>query len=363
MPSIPGPCPPPRYGQSQLLLDDRPLIIVGGCGGPNVNFSDVWLLDFDLQGDEEWRWTQIKVSAILWMIDWFLIILLQVLNPELTPPYMWCHRACKVGTNAVVVSRPIKCDLIRRNGSNRRGLHRRRTSSQSTTSSTGGGSARLTSPDSPSDRRAVGIFSALSNNIPKWTGCRRFLCQLQWGTVAAASATETRQFTTRKEANSSDIPLTRWPSKWKLQLLSNETIFKEQKNSTCGIHASTSFADLQKNENLTVTKPHCSGYLEPSANTQKTGELHRACSIPAIIVGEIPKLIVTSSIESSSNNKSAPPKNQRFFATKNAKIHFVSEMSALIKIKPAIQKDLTINPPQIRQHQIAISHWEKVKRL
>lgn len=65
MPSIPGPCPPPRYGQSQLLLDDRHLIIIGGCGGPSLNFSDVWLLDFDLFGDGEWRWTQLKVEFII----------------------------------------------------------------------------------------------------------------------------------------------------------------------------------------------------------------------------------------------------------------------------------------------------------
>ena len=68
MPSIPGPCPPPRYGQSQVLLDDRHLIIIGGCGGPSVNFADVWMLDFDLSGDAEWRWTQIKVRSIILII-------------------------------------------------------------------------------------------------------------------------------------------------------------------------------------------------------------------------------------------------------------------------------------------------------
>jgi hypothetical protein len=69
---------------------------------------------------------------------------------------MWCHPACKVGNNAVVVSRPVKYDYVKRKtGNNRRELHRRRTSSQSSLSSNGGGSGRLTSPDSPSDRRAV----------------------------------------------------------------------------------------------------------------------------------------------------------------------------------------------------------------
>lgn len=57
-----SPCPPPRYGQSQILLDDRHLVIIGGCGGPSVMFNDVWLLDFDLTGDTEWKWTQLKAS-------------------------------------------------------------------------------------------------------------------------------------------------------------------------------------------------------------------------------------------------------------------------------------------------------------
>lgn len=64
MPTIPGPCPPPRYGQSQILLDDHHLIIIGGCGGPNLMFSDVWLLNFDLCGDSEWQWTQLKVWRV-----------------------------------------------------------------------------------------------------------------------------------------------------------------------------------------------------------------------------------------------------------------------------------------------------------
>lgn len=72
---------------------------------------------------------------------------------------MWCHRACKVGTNAVVVSRPIKSTCAMRGSEPEKGgIHRRRTSSQSTTSSAGGGSGRLTSPDSPSDKRAVKKF-------------------------------------------------------------------------------------------------------------------------------------------------------------------------------------------------------------
>lgn len=72
-------------------------------------------------------------------------------NIELTPPYMWCHRACKVGKNALVLSRPTKYDITKQS-------RRRRTSTQSNNS--GSGSAahlpyRISSPDSPQDRRAV----------------------------------------------------------------------------------------------------------------------------------------------------------------------------------------------------------------
>lgn len=66
-----------------------------------------------------------------------------------------CHRAEKVGENAVIVSRPIKClRSSTRRDANR--LGRRRTSSQSTSAS--GGSGRLASPDSPLDRKAVVYF-------------------------------------------------------------------------------------------------------------------------------------------------------------------------------------------------------------
>ncbi|CAL8111450.1 unnamed protein product [Orchesella dallaii] len=38
--------PAPRYGQTQISLDGNKLLVVGGCGGPNQIFSDVWLLTF-----------------------------------------------------------------------------------------------------------------------------------------------------------------------------------------------------------------------------------------------------------------------------------------------------------------------------
>lgn len=35
-PTICGTCPHPRGGQSQIVLDDKTLLILGGCGGPNA---------------------------------------------------------------------------------------------------------------------------------------------------------------------------------------------------------------------------------------------------------------------------------------------------------------------------------------
>ncbi|KAF7636945.1 F-box domain-containing protein, partial [Meloidogyne graminicola] len=260
MPSIPGPCPPPRYGQSQLLLDNKHLIIVGGCGGPNMNFSDVWLLDFDLYGDSEWRWTQLKAT----------------ISYQLTPPYMWCHRACKVGTNAVVVSRPIKYTCSTRGSvSERRGIHRRRTSSQSTSSSAGGGSGRLTSPDSPSDKRAVAAA------------------------FCASSAEQLHQQVQRKRGNSQRDK--------KPILLTSRSLDDQEHRQTNEIPPSSSFSNLKNNENPQVSNAQHTRYLN-TPTTRGYNELQRACSIPTIIVGEIPKLIVT---EPSTCNQRMSTSNQR----------------------------------------------------
>lgn len=95
--------PNARYGQSQIWLkDDRILIIggflnenfcqfpesfallsyvfflycVGGCGGPNMIYNDVWLLSLK---DNEWEWREVAVQGREWAAT-----------------YMWCHRACRV---------------------------------------------------------------------------------------------------------------------------------------------------------------------------------------------------------------------------------------------------------------------------
>lgn len=78
--------PSPRYGQSQIALDDDHLLIMGGCGGgPNMVLNDVWLLTVT---GPVWTWQQIKVC-----------------NPQWSASHLWCHPACKIGSNVVVFSR------------------------------------------------------------------------------------------------------------------------------------------------------------------------------------------------------------------------------------------------------------------
>lgn len=84
---IAEPRPKARYGQSQLYLDENHLLIIGGCGGPNNIYNDVWLLSMS---SPHWKWTQCTVK-----------------NPEHGSGNMWCHPACKVGDFAVVLGKNI----------------------------------------------------------------------------------------------------------------------------------------------------------------------------------------------------------------------------------------------------------------
>ena len=80
---IPEPRPRPRYGQSQLYLDEDHLLILGGCGGPSHVYLDVWLL---VMKTPHWKWIECTIK-----------------NPEHASDNMWCHPACKVGNYAVIL--------------------------------------------------------------------------------------------------------------------------------------------------------------------------------------------------------------------------------------------------------------------
>ncbi len=73
---VPEPRPQARYGQSQLFLDDRHLLILGGSGGPSNTFNDVWVLSME---PGAWRWIECTVKNA----DKFGAL------------HMWCHPACK----------------------------------------------------------------------------------------------------------------------------------------------------------------------------------------------------------------------------------------------------------------------------
>ncbi|NWI12682.1 FBX42 protein, partial [Crypturellus soui] len=83
-PSISGPSPHPRGGQSQIVIDDETILILGGCGGPNALFKDAWLLHMRT---DPWTWQALKVE-----------------NEDHGAPELWCHPACRVGQCVVVFS-------------------------------------------------------------------------------------------------------------------------------------------------------------------------------------------------------------------------------------------------------------------
>lgn len=69
--------PEARYGQSQTLLDDNNLLIIGGCGGSSLYYSDVWVLNMS---EDVWRWIPVEVR-----------------NMPDAPTNLWSNPACKVG--------------------------------------------------------------------------------------------------------------------------------------------------------------------------------------------------------------------------------------------------------------------------
>ncbi|XP_062611135.1 F-box only protein 42-like [Saccostrea cucullata] len=80
--------PNPRYGQTQVTLDDTHILVVGGCGGPNQIFNDLWLLCLDT---DPWSWEEVIIN-----------------QSEFSAPQLWCHPACKVNDKMIVLSKPSK---------------------------------------------------------------------------------------------------------------------------------------------------------------------------------------------------------------------------------------------------------------
>ncbi|KAK9496535.1 hypothetical protein O3M35_013195 [Rhynocoris fuscipes] len=79
--------PLPRYGHSQIAINDDHLIILGGWGGhPNLILNDdVWMLNMN---GNVWVWNKIAIR-----------------NNQWAATHLWCHPACKVEDFVVVLSR------------------------------------------------------------------------------------------------------------------------------------------------------------------------------------------------------------------------------------------------------------------
>jgi len=81
--------PEPRYGQFQTTLDDKHVLMMGGCVGPNRPYNDLWMLT--ISEDDLWQWSKITMEM-----------------QELAAPQTWCHAACKVQHRIIVVSKTSK---------------------------------------------------------------------------------------------------------------------------------------------------------------------------------------------------------------------------------------------------------------
>ncbi len=57
--------PEPRYGHSQVTLDDENLLIIGGCGGPGKQYDDLWILNWPRNSTLNARWQKISIENFI----------------------------------------------------------------------------------------------------------------------------------------------------------------------------------------------------------------------------------------------------------------------------------------------------------
>lgn len=60
-----GPKPECRYGHSQVSLDEERVFIIGGCGGPNKQYDDLWILHWPKDRTKHAFWQQVVVNQII----------------------------------------------------------------------------------------------------------------------------------------------------------------------------------------------------------------------------------------------------------------------------------------------------------
>lgn len=62
---VDGPKPECRYGHSQVSLDDERVLIIGGCGGPNKQYDDLWILHWPKDQRKNAFWQQIIINNLI----------------------------------------------------------------------------------------------------------------------------------------------------------------------------------------------------------------------------------------------------------------------------------------------------------
>nr|CAI5823340.1 unnamed protein product [Callosobruchus analis] len=80
-----GPKPSVRFGQTQVVLDEENLLILGGSGGPTLHYCDAWLLN--MSGDV-WRWKKVDIEG-----------------KNYEPKNIWSNPGCKIGDKVMVLNR------------------------------------------------------------------------------------------------------------------------------------------------------------------------------------------------------------------------------------------------------------------
>lgn len=84
---VDGPKPEARYGHSQITLDDHRILIIGGCGGPNKQYDDIWILNWS------------NTAACFWQ----QVIINNLIN---SPTQLYCVSFVKCDNKLVTFGKP-----------------------------------------------------------------------------------------------------------------------------------------------------------------------------------------------------------------------------------------------------------------
>ncbi|XP_056648886.1 F-box only protein 42 [Diorhabda carinulata] len=80
-----GPKPNGRFGQTQVIINEENLLILGGSGGPTSHHCDAWILN--MSGDL-WKWKKVEI-----------------VGKNHQPSNIWSNPGCKIGDKIVVLNR------------------------------------------------------------------------------------------------------------------------------------------------------------------------------------------------------------------------------------------------------------------